>query len=160
MTAQPAGTQRVAPTPIRQWTPFVLLVVGLGILFEPWVEPLLPFHETLRKQLGDNWVLRGCAAVLVFQVLLLWSECARLHASLVSVLKPLRDLHAMKQAAEGRSGTRLDALRVLVAALQSGDPKVRTTSRENLVRIAGKDLGDDPGKWNEWLREQERAAGE
>ena len=159
------GTPPARSGAFRQATPLVLLVAGFAMLFEPWVEGLLPFRESLLKHLGPHYVLRGAGALVVFYVLLLWAECERLHASLLNLTKPLRDLYALRTAGDAKAGTkdapkdphRLDALRLLVAALQSGDPKVRATSRENLVRLAGQDLGDEPGRWQEWLREQERS---
>ena len=43
-------------------------------------------------------------------------------------------------------------------ALKSDEAEIRATSRHNLARLAGKDLGDDPAAWQRWLAEQERAA--
>ena len=38
-------------------------------------------------------------------------------------------------------------------------PTIRATSRHNLQRLVGKDLGEDPAAWQEWLRGQERDQG-
>jgi hypothetical protein len=62
-------------------------------------------------------------------------------------------------AAARNPKTRLEAARLLIAALKADDPAVRATSRQNLARIAGQDLGDDPVAWQAWLKQQEDAAG-
>ena len=85
-----------------------------------------------------------------------------LHTILTGVLAAFRQFD--QQAAGGappkgarNPKARLEAARLLVAALQSDDPSIRETSRHNLVRLAGVDLGDAPGPWQAWIAEQAAA---
>ena len=134
----------------RRLTPLVLLAVLGLVVFEPW----LPGMAWVRTQFGADVVLRGAAVVLAFYVLLLWSETMRLNAVLTGVLEAFREFGGRKGG--GHPKARLEAARLLIAALGSDDPAIRETSRHNLAKLAGKDLGAAPAAWQEWLREQER----
>lgn len=134
----------------RQLTPLLLLGVLLLLVFEPWL-PL----AWLRSHLGADVVVRAAAVVLAFYVLLLWSETQRLGSVLTGVLQAFREFGGKGVAAPKNPKTRLEAARVLIAALGSDDPSIRETSRHNLTKLAGKDLGSDPAAWHRWLREQE-----
>jgi hypothetical protein len=136
----------------RALTPLVLLAVLVALVFEN----ALPGGAWLKARLGENVILRGCIAVLVFYVLLLWGEAIRLHTSLTGVL------HAFRQFGDSARGeaaknpkARLEAARLLIAALRSDDASIRATSRHNLTRLVGEDLGDDPAAWQRWLQRQD-----
>ncbi len=140
----------------RQLTPLFLLGVLVTALFEPW----LPGAAWLRENLGETVVLRACVAALVLYVLLLWGESLRLHTILTGVLQ------AFRQHSEGSQSTanstaaknpkaRLEAARLLIAAMGSDDADIRETSHHNLVRLVGRDLGGDPAAWRDWLRQQD-----
>lgn len=145
----------------RQATPLVLLAVLATLVFEHW----LPGTAWLRTQFGEQFVLRGCIAVLACYVLILWGEALRLHTMLTGVLQALRQFgqehggggggSARAEAAARNPKARLEAAKLLVAAMGSDDPAIRATSHHNLVRLVGEDFGQDPGKWQDWLRRQE-----
>jgi len=135
----------------RQLTPLVLLGVVAVVLFEPWL-PGLPW---LRATFGEQVVLRACVAALGLYVLLLWGESIRLHTILTGVLHAFRE-HQGPAGGESARNPRLEAARLLIAALQSDDPQIRRTSHHNLVRLAGEDRGQEPTAWRQWLAEQER----
>ena len=140
----------------RQVTPLVLLAVVVLVVFEPW----FPEVAWLRQQFGSGLLLRGCVALLGCYVLLLWGESIRLHTILTGVLQAFRQFDARggKDAAAARNPkTRLEAAKLLIATLKSDDPEIRATSRHNLTRLVGKDLGADPAAWLKWLADQERA---
>ena len=140
----------------RQFTPLLLLGVFVAIVFEPW----LPGAAWLKGQFGETVVLRACVAALAFYVLLLWGECLRLHTMLTGVLHAFRDFDGGKRqdqpGALRNPKTRLEAARLLIAAMRSDDASIRTTSRHNLQRLVGQDLGEDPEAWQAWLRTQEQ----
>jgi len=140
----------------RQLTPLLLLAVFVAVVFEPW----LPGAGWLKTQFGDTVVLRACVAALAFYVLLLWGECLRLHTILTGVLHAFRDFDGAKKKGEPGAGrnpkTRLEAARLLIAAMRSDDASIRTTSRHNLQRLVGQDLGADPEAWQAWLKTQEQ----
>ena len=147
----------------RQVTPLFLLGVLVAVVFEPW----LPGAAWLKSQLGESVVLRACIAVLGLYVLLLWGESLRLHTILTGVLQALRQFdHERNNGGKGKdqaagarnSKARLEAARLLIAALRSDDTSIRATSRHNLQRLVGEDLGEDPAAWLAWLRDQERGA--
>lgn len=140
----------------RQITPLVLFGVLLAVVFEPW----LPGAAWLKAQFGEQVILRGCVAVLACYVLILWGESLRLHAMLSGVLQAFRQFDRERgggkaEAAAKHPKARLEAARLLIAALGSGDASIRATSRHNLARLVGEDLGDDPAAWQQWLREQD-----
>jgi hypothetical protein len=142
---------------LRQLTPLVLLGVIAAIVFERW----LPGAAWIKAQLGEQAILRACLAVLAGYVLLLWGESIRLHTILTGVLAAFRQFDQQAAAAGAppkgarNPKARIEAARLLVAALQAEDPSIRATSRHNLVRLAGQDLGDAPGPWLAWIAEQE-----
>lgn len=135
----------------RQWTPLVLLGVVAVALFEPW----LPGREWLRERFGDAFLLRACLAALGVHVLLLWGEALRLHGILTGVLQAFREFSGERARSPGSNPkARLEAARLLIAALRSDDASIRATSRHNLTRLVGEDLGDDPERWQQWLDRQ------
>lgn len=140
----------------RQLTPLLLLAVFVAVVFEPW----LPGSAWLKDQFGPTVVLRACVAALAFYVLLLWGECLRLHTILTGVLHAFRDFDGTRKKGDPGSArnpkTRLEAARLLIAAMRSDDASIRTTSRHNLQRLVGQDLGEDPEAWQAWLRTQEQ----
>lgn len=141
----------------RQVTPLILLGVLLALVFEAW----LPGAGWLKQQLGDQVILRSCIVVLVLYVLILWGETLRLHSILTGVLEAFRQFNqsgAAPTRAEGAGRNpraRLEAARLLIAALGSPDASIRATSRHNLARLVGQDLGDEPAPWLAWLQQQE-----
>jgi hypothetical protein len=140
----------------RQFTPLVLLGVLLVLVFETW----LPGTAWVRQQFGEQALLRACIAVLACYVLILWGEALRLHGMLTGVLQAFRQFeHGEVKAAAKNPKARLEAARLLIAALRSDDTSIRATSRHNLSRLVGQDLGDDPAAWQQWLQQQERALG-
>lgn len=139
----------------RQLTPVFLLGVLLAVLLEPW----LPGAAWLRATFGETIVLRACVAALALYVLLLWGESLRLHTILTGVLQAFRQ-HSADGGPTGPASAaknpkaRLEAARLLIAAMRSDDPSIRATSRHNLERLVGRDLGADPAAWQRWLDEQ------
>ncbi len=143
----------------RVLSPVVLLgTAGLVLL-----EDSLPGTAWLRAHFGQQVVLRLCVVVLIFYVLILWGEAQRLHGSLTSVLGAWKQFQGsaggQATAAARNPKTRLEAARLLIAAMRSDDPAVKATSRHNLSRLVGKDLGDDPAAWQAWLQQQEADQG-
>jgi hypothetical protein len=141
---------------LRQLTPLVLLGVLAALVFEPW----LPGAAWIKAQLGEQAILRACVAVLAAYVLLLWGESIRLHTMLTGVLSAFRQFDQQSGGGGGapkvrNPKARLEAARLLIAALQADDEHVRATSRHNLARLAGQDLGADPAPWRRWLADQE-----
>lgn len=141
----------------RQLTPLFLLGVLVATVFEPW----LPGAAWLRATFGETVVLRACIAALVLYVLLLWGESLRLHTILTGVLQAFRQHAGDSQSQRGEAGSasknpkaRLEAARLLIAAMRSDDTGIRETSHHNLVRLVGRDLGSDPAAWQAWLEQQ------
>lgn len=141
----------------RAATPLVLFGVLLAIVFEPW----LPGASWLKSQFGEQAVLRACLAVLACYVLILWGESLRLHTMLTGVLQAFRQFDRDRSGggessppAAKNPKARLEAARLLIAAMRSDDASIRATSRHNLARLVGQDLGDDPAAWQRWLAAQ------
>jgi hypothetical protein len=138
----------------RTLSPLVLIGICLLVWFERWI----PGASAFTERLGQDFLLRFCIGLLALYVLLLWGESLRLHAMLTSVLKALHEFGRQRREEAGADGKRLEAVRLLVAALESEDPGVRRTGRQHLARLVGEDLGDDPAAWRGWLRGQEARA--
>lgn len=138
----------------RQVTPLILLGVLLVVVAEPW----LPGAAWVRANVGEQALLRAAVAVLVCYVLILWGEALRLHGVLTGVLQAFQQFQKgdASPAAAKNPRARLEAARLLIAALRSDDAEIRSTSRHNLGRLVGQDLGDAPEAWQRWLQEQER----
>jgi hypothetical protein len=141
----------------RQLTPLVLL----GLVAVTWLEPWIPGSAWIRANLGEQFLLRFVVGAVAFYVLLLWGESLRLHGVMTATLKAIQQfgqgVRAKKEEAKDPR-VRLEAARLLIAAMQSADEKVRATSHDNLVRLVGEDLGKDPAAWQGWLQQQERAS--
>lgn len=141
----------------RQVTPLILFGVLIVILAEPW----LPGAAWVRAQFGEQALLRAAIAVLAGYVLILWGESLRLHGMLTGVLQAFRTFERAEGGVRDASKNpkaRLEAARLLIAALRSDDPQIRATSKHNLTRLVGRDLGDDPAAWTQWLQQQEKGA--
>jgi hypothetical protein len=139
----------------RQLTPLVVIGIGFVALLGPW----LPGSAWVSQHIGPTVVLGFCVFLLSLYVLLLWGESLRLHGAMTAVLREL--LEFKKRRAEELQGRpqsqKLEAVRLLLPALQSPDPKVRATSRRNLALLVGSDLGDDVAAWQGWLDSQTAA---
>ncbi|HEB54563.1 MAG TPA: hypothetical protein ENI87_15030 [bacterium] len=143
----------------RQATPLFLFGLLLAVALEPW----LPYRDWLRATFGDDVVLKVAVLFLIGYVLLLWGETLRLHGLLTGLLEAFKAFGREQGQTGGRSGrgkanpkARIEAARLLIAALASDDASVRATSHHNLVRLVGQDLGTDPAAWQAWLAEQEK----
>jgi hypothetical protein len=80
--------------------------------------------------------------------------------ALSGVLQAFRDFDSGRRPEAAKNPkARLEAARLLIAAMRSDDASIRDTSRQNLQRLVGQDFGDDPASWQRWLDEQERAFG-
>jgi hypothetical protein len=145
----------------RQITPLFLLGLLLAVLLENW----LPYIDWLRATFGEQIVLKAALALTIGYVLLLWGETLRLHGLLTGVLEAFR---AFERERRGEGGSdkptgarnpkaRLEAARLLIAAMRSDDASIRETSHHNLVRLVGEDLGSDADAWQRWLDRQPRA---
>jgi hypothetical protein len=132
----------------RQLTPLVLIAVAVVALG----------HRSLP---GETFVLGACVFALAIYVLLLWGEAMRMRAITLGVLKELVEFRKTRAAeAQGRPlQQKLEAARLLLPALASGDAQVRQLSRRNLALLAGTDLGDDVAAWQRWIAAQEPTAG-
>jgi hypothetical protein len=141
----------------RQLTPLVLIAVAVVALGHR----SLPGAAWLAQQFGETFVLGACVFALAIYVLLLWGEAMRMRAITLGVLKELVEFRKTRAAeAQGRPlQQKLEAARLLLPALASGDAQVRQLSRRNLALLAGTDLGDDVAAWQRWIAAQEPTAG-
>ncbi|MFT4514198.1 MAG: hypothetical protein ACI89X_003550 [Planctomycetota bacterium] len=144
----------------RSGTPLFLL----GLLLAVLLEPILPYHDWMVQEFGDDIVLKVAVLFLIGYVLLLWGESLRLQGLLTGLLQAFKTFD-YDRAAEGgvggkKKGTsnpkaRFEAAKLLVAAMRSDDASIKETSHHNLIRLVGQDLGKDPDKWQQWLTKQE-----
>lgn len=143
----------------RQATPLFLVGLLLAVLFENF----LPYHDWLVQEFGDDVVLRVAVLFLVGYVLLLWGESLRLQGLLTGLLQAFKTFDydraaegsGAKQKAAGNPKARMEAAKLLIAAMRSDDASIVETSHHNLVRLVGQDLGKDPDRWQAWLQSQQ-----
>ena len=141
----------------RQLTPLFLLGLLLAVAFERW----LPYVDWLHEHFGETIVLRAAIVFLIGYVLLLWGESLRLHGLLTGLLEAFRQF-GRERANEAGGGTaaarnpqaRLEAAKLLIAAMRSPDASIRATSHANLQRLVGRDLGQDPDAWQRWIEQE------
>ena len=136
----------------RQVTPLFLL----GLLAMVLLEPLAP--SWLTEALGDDVILKVVVGFLVLYVLLLWGEALRLHGLLTGLLEAFKAFDRGGPAGARPAGNpkaRLEAAKLLIAAMRSDDPSIVETGHHNLVKLVGQDLGKDPDLWQAWLSSQE-----
>ena len=133
---------------LRKITPLVLLVLcGLA-----WFEKYLPGHEFISREFGDQFVLRFVLGVLCLYVLMLVLERQRMELLLKRVLGQFKSFHSAKGTeAPAEEQARQEAVQILIAALGSDDPKVRSGAVSNLERLTGESLGEDQAAWQAWL---------
>jgi len=145
---------------LKRITPLVLLLMAVPV----FCEHVLPGGDAITRMVGSDGVLRFVVGVLCIYVMLLVLERQSLDAKLTRVLETFKQFYAARGGAastgEERTDERMEqakkeALPILLAALESPDPKVRETALENLRRLTGKDLGTDAVAWRQHLDEPE-----
>lgn len=148
----------------RSATPLFLVGLLLAVLFENF----LPYHDWMVLHFGDDIVLKVAVLFLIGYVLLLWGESLRLQGLLTGLLRAFKTFDYDRAAEAGgvgqksggkKKGTsnpkaRLEAAKLLIAAMGSPDASIVESSHHNLVRLVGQDLGKDPDRWHEWLQSQ------
>jgi hypothetical protein len=134
--------------PLRRLTPLVVLALGALVLGERW----LPGTDAFAERFGRDALLRLAFGILCVYVALLVVERQRMESTFKQLLGEFRRFHSGGSAARPDDAVlKREAAGILVAALDSGDPKVRASARHNLVRLAGQDFGDDAARWRAWL---------
>lgn len=53
-----------------------------------------------------------------------------------------------------------EAIKILIRALESGEPRVVSNAHRELKRLTNCDFGTDPAPWQRWLKEQQQKTGE
>jgi hypothetical protein len=108
--------------------------------------------------------MRFVVAVLCIYVMLLVLERQTLDARFQRVLETFKHFYAARAGAAAAGEAQTDeqmahakkvALPILMAAVESEDPKVRETALDNLRRLTGKDLGTDAAAWRQHLEAAE-----
>lgn len=145
---------------LKRITPWVLLMMAVLVLFEH----ALPGAAAIRRLVGENGVMRFVVGVLCIYVMLLVVERQSLDQKFTRVLETFKQFYTARGGAAGGEAptdarmeqARKEALPILVAALESPDPKVRETALENLRRLTGVDLGTDAAAWRKHLEAPEQ----
>ncbi len=146
---------------LKRVTPLVLLLMAGLVLFERW----LPGAGSIAALVRSDGVLRFVVAVLCIYVMLLVVERQSIDARFTRVLETFKQFYAARAGAAAAGEERTDekmaearkaALPILLAALESDDPKVRETALDNLRRLTGKDLGTQAAAWRQQLEEAEQ----
>jgi hypothetical protein len=131
----------------RLVAPLVLLGLAGLVWFEPW----LPWHAVVVREFGPNAMLRVVLGLVCVLAALTLLELSRVETLLRSLLGELRGLAATRAEREGGvERNRAEAVRILIAALSGSEAPVRRTALDNLRRLTGVDLGEDPERWREW----------
>ncbi len=124
-------------------------LLSLGIMLVVVLDPGWGIYEAAAEFAGGPEVLLRGALVLVLAGLL-WEHF-------------LGVLLRKRQSALARALLRLQpglqhigAVRILIQSLATADPKLVESVHKELVKLTGKDLGQDPRSWQRWLGLQEK----
>ncbi|MBK8976833.1 MAG: hypothetical protein IPM29_13020 [Planctomycetes bacterium] len=144
MTQVPQGS---TPTGGRgAGLPLLLLGLGALVLVEPWLPGRAWITETVGETALLRFALAGACAVLALLVV----DRQRTAVLLRTLLGELQRVgRAARGGAEPSAAERDEAVRILISALDSGDPNTRQTAHGHLVRLTGIDLGTASGAWRE-----------
>lgn len=137
---------------LRIATPLILVSLALLV----WFESLLR-NEDATPWLGETGVIRFAVGILCLYVLLVVVEQQRMGAAFKGVLLAFKRFNDSRGGEGGQP--RREAATLLVAALAAEDPQVRANAAEHLKRLTGQDFGEDRDRWQNWLREAEKPAG-
>ena len=154
MTSEPAGPEASRERPHRRRGASALpYLIGLGLVFL-----LLAFSESAR-QACEDWF--GLQRVVLAAVAFVCLHAAWLSFDTARSRERLLDLLAdtMKFLRGPDLARDADAIDVLVKAMASANVDVRNSARAHLVRLTGRDLGDDAGRWIAWWAEQREISG-
>jgi len=127
---------------LRKLTPIVLILLGLSVWFEP---QLLP----------DTGVQRFVVGVLCLYTAMLVFERQRMELRFTQVLGSFKQFYADRAAGTVDRQKGREAIRILVAALDSPEEAVRKAAEDNLKRLTGKDFGSDSAAWSGGLAQSE-----
>jgi len=85
-------------------------------------------------------------------------ENLRMRTHMAELIGAIRT--AVGQARAGRPDAspemKGEAIRILLKSLKSDDPTVRRTSAEQLAKLTGQQLGEDPAAWERWWQENKK----
>lgn len=134
---------------LRRATPLVLLSLALIV----WFEKSLPLG-IVGEFLGDSGLLRFVVGLLCLYTLMLVIERQRMEQRFTQVLASFKDFYQQHASPQDEVDTAksLEAVGILVAALDSAEPEVRKSAHANLKRLTGKDFGHDRQAWQKWLQ--------
>ncbi len=118
---------------------FVFFVLAFSDDARTWVDTHLGVERILLAGLG----------FLCLHAAWLGFDTARLRERLLDLLANL--MRTLKGPDLERDA---DAIEILVKAIGSANLDVRGSARGHLVRLTGRDLGDDPSRWAAWWAEQ------
>ncbi|MBI4878250.1 MAG: hypothetical protein HY812_01125 [Planctomycetes bacterium] len=135
---EPRKRRRAAAAPF-------LLPLGLLLLACAFSARALDFMD---GQFGFERLVAGALGFLFLYVAWVAREQGRLRERLLDLMEEV-----LKVFYGPDFRRRRQAVDILVRAMESEDQKVRATSREHLVRLAGVDLGADAAAWSEWWAE-------
>ena len=135
---------------MRILVPLALVVLAGLVVFEP----LLPGHAYVAREFGETAVLRFALGVISVIVLLMLLELYRVEFLFKQVIEQFKSFHESQGGPAPTKKTREEAVRILISALDSEDPKVRQSSLDNLRRLTGQDLGAESAPWRSWAGEE------
>lgn len=142
---------------VQNFTPLALLAL-CGLV---WLEPILPGSDAIREMLGETGLLRLVTGLLCLFVTLLWFERRRLYSLLDQLVSRMREAQGRspQESAVDAARMKIEAMSILVEALDGKDPAVRQNAVENLERLSGQKFGNNPDRWRRYVDEQKTRSG-
>ena len=134
-----------------------LFLVALALLI--WIEPWLPGADWIARNLGPTAVLRFAVGFGFLYLALTILEQRRLGSLFRQVLEQFKRFHTQQNPKAAESAARLDAVAMLITALEGTDAEVAENAHRHLVRLTGADLGKDVAAWRSWLAQARKQAG-
>lgn len=130
---------------IRHAAPLVLLGLAVLVWFERWI----PGREWIAANIGEDAILRFVVGCVCVYAAVLIVERQQMGALFKKVLEQFKRFHESqgRLRSEDDEASRAEAIRILASAMASEDAEVRASAHKNLVRLCGKDVGEDPAAW-------------
>lgn len=134
-----------------------LFLVALALLI--WIEPWLPGADWIAQNLGPTAVLRFAVGFGFLYLALTILEQRRLGSLFRQVLEQFKRFHAQQNPKAAESAARLDAVAMLITALDGANTEVAENAYRHLIRLTGADLGKDVAAWRGWLAQARQRTG-
>ena len=131
---------------IARMSVFVLAVIGLWVIFAPWVAPRLLLWEQVTSALGGEGVL---LRVLLGILFLYFATLTHEKYALKRLARDIMEAFNLVMFGENYRQHR-QTVAEQIELLRSSRPDARRSAHEVLQELTGQSLPEDHGAWEAW----------